>query len=193
MINAFIATVKSRGLARSNRFNVNITWPSGIALLETAKLANLLCEASSLPGYNIATQPLKIMGESREVPYEPMYDPVTLTFYMDAQFEIKDAFETWMSYIIDPVTKTTNYYSTYTSEINISVENINGSIPYNVTLFEAFPKSMTAVTLNQGDRDVMRLNVGIQYKYWRSSSQFGYVRATTTPSPITNVVDVRGL
>lgn len=193
MINAFIATVKSRGLARSNRFNVNITWPSGIALLETAKLANLLCEASSLPGYNIATQPLKIMGESREVPYEPMYDPITLTFYMDAQFELKDAFETWMSYIIDPVTKTINYYSTYTSEINISVENMDGSIPYNVTLFEAFPKSMTAVTLNQGDRDVMRLNVGIQYKYWTSSSQFGRVRSTTTPSPITNVVDVRGL
>ena len=182
MIDAFIANVKTRGLARPNRFQVNIAFPGGIALPYTSVLSNLFCEVAALPGYTVATMPHRTIGEPREIPYEPMYDPVTLTFYMDSSYEIKDAFETWMSYIIDPVTKSHGYYSKYTSTILITAENVDRSVPYQVTLFEAYPKSMQSVTLDQNSREVMRLSIGLSYKYWRSKTLFNRMRNSPVES-----------
>lgn len=141
MLDAFISTVKSLGLARTNRFIVDISFPNG-SRFNSPVLASLLCEASGLPGYNVSTYPHKIFGESREVPYEPLYEPIQMMFYIDSKFIIKDAFESWMSYIIDPITKTNGYYNYYTSTIDITIENIDGSTPYMVTLYEAYPKTM---------------------------------------------------
>lgn len=183
MIDAFIANVKTRGLARTNRFQVDIGFPNGMVYPYTRVLTNLFCEVAGLPGYNVATQPHRTIGESREIPYEPMYEPMSLTFHMDSNFEIKDAFETWMSYIIDPVTKTHGYYNRYVSNISILVENVDRSVPYKVELFEAYPKSIQAITLDHNTKDTMRMTIGLAYKYWRSVSAHGTARST----PITYV------
>lgn len=176
MIGAFIANLKTRGLARTNRFQVNIAFPQGLVYPYTSVLSNLFCEVAGLPGYNLSTEPHRTIGESREVPYEPMYDPISLTFHVDSNFEIKNAFETWMYYIINPVTKTHGYYSLYTSTISILVENIDGGIPYVVSLFEAYPKTMQTINLDNNTKDTMRLNVNIAYKYWRSNSAMSFAK-----------------
>jgi len=183
MIDAFIANVKTRGLARTNRFQVNISFPQGLVRPYTSVLSNLFCEVAGLPGYNIATEPHKIVGEPFEVPYEPMYDQMTFTFHMDSNFEIKNAFESWISYIIDPITKSHGYYSHYTSSISILVENVDGRIPYGVTLFEAYPKNLQTIALDNNSKETMRMTVGIAYKYWRSRSNANSV------NPSTNVID----
>lgn len=192
MIDAFIANVKTRGLARPNRFQVNIAFPGGIALLYTSVLSNLFCEAAALPGYTVATSPHRTIGEPREIPYEPMYDPISLTFYMDSNYEIKDAFETWMSYIIDPVTKSHGYYSKYTSNILITSENVDRSIPYQVQLYEAYPKTMQTITLDQNSKDVMRLTIGLSYKYWRSKTAFETIRNVPTKRIVSNDPSIQG-
>lgn len=180
MIDAFISNVKTRGLAKSNRFQVNISFPQGLTNSYTPILTNLFCEVAGLPGYNLATEPHRMIGETREVPYEPMYEQVSLTFHMDSSFEIKDAFESWMSYIIDPVTKSHGYYFLYTSRISIIVENVNQSVPYVVTLFEAYPKSIQTIQLDNNNKDTMRFTVGLSYKYWRSNTAINYAKYTST-------------
>lgn len=191
MIDAFISHIKTIGLARTNRYQVRMHFPTGTALTNTYILSNLFCEVAGLPGYNVATQPHRIFGESREVPYEPMYDPISFTFYSDAQMQIKDAFETWMSLIIDPITKTSGYYSQYTSQIDILLENVDGGIPYSVTLYEAYPKTMHTVTLDQNSKEVMRIIIGMSYKYWRSNSLFSQARST--PVTYTTESDPKGV
>lgn len=192
MIDAFIANVKTRGLARGNRFRVDIGFPPGIVLPYTRILSSMFCEVAGLPGYTIATQPHRTIGEPREVPYEPMYDPISLTFYMDSSFEIKDAFETWMSYIIDPVTKAHGYYNDYTTQIIITAENVDGSVPYQVILFEAYPKTMQTITLDQNNKEVLRLNIGLAYKYWRSNTLFQSTRNVPEPPKISNDPSIQG-
>ena len=93
MLQEFISHVKNSGLARNNRFSVNIGFPASVTSSYTYRLTSIFCESASIPGYNIATQPHRIFGESREVPYQPMYDPVSLTFLLDTDFTIKTAFE----------------------------------------------------------------------------------------------------
>jgi hypothetical protein len=174
MLDRFKSAVRTLGLARSNRYEVLINFPQSIS--GTSELTNLFCEVTGLPGYSVATNPHKIFGESREIPYEPMYEPITLTFYSDSNMQIKDAFETWMSKIINPITRTHGYYDDYVSTIGINVVNIDGSIPYMVQLFEAYPKMIQTVPMSQSDTNMMRINVGMVYKYWRSTSLTSYAR-----------------
>ena len=170
MLDAFIATVKTLGLARTNRFQVYISFPNGAGFFGTSVLSSLFCEVAGLPGMNIASQPHRVFGESREVPYEPMYDPLSFTFHMDSTFVIKDAFESWMYYIFDPIKRTSGYYKHYVSNIDIVVENVNGIPPHMVTLYEAYPKSIHTINLDNNSKDTMRLVVDWSYKYWRSRS-----------------------
>lgn len=172
MINDFIANVKTRGIARTNRYDVIITDLAGqepiFNFSEEGELTRLFCEASSLPGMNVATQPNRFYGEVREFPYEPMYDPVQLSFYVDSDLKIKKAFETWQRQIINPNTRTFNYYDTYIKTVDISLLKVDeSSIPYNITLYEAYPKTIAPINLSAESREVMKLNVTLQYKYWR--------------------------
>jgi hypothetical protein len=172
MISNFITEVKRRGLARTNRYTVHIPFPiSGQWAVgrDTAEITNLLCDSVSLPGINIATTPQRFYGEIRELPYEKAFDPVTMTFYVDSQMDVKTAFDKWMALIIDPFNRTIGYYEDYVRDIEIRVENIDGSQPIMIKLFEAYPKTVGSIQLDSGNKDVMKLSVTWQYKYWIST------------------------
>ena len=53
------------------------------------------------------------LGEFREVPYEKLYEPINMTFYVDNDMQVKKLFDEWMSLISDPSTRTYNYYNNY--------------------------------------------------------------------------------
>lgn len=186
MITKFITEVKKRGLARTNSFEMTVSMPGTTRGGDL--LVSLFCDAASLPGLNISTTPSRIYGEERQMPYEPTYDPVTLSFYVDADMEVKMAFERWMGTILNPNTREIMYYKDYVRDMKIKVINRDYqptpqseylisrayeevASPYEVTLYEAYPKSITAVQLDSNSRDVMKVSVTIQYKYWRSTGK----------------------
>lgn len=170
MIDRFIAQVKTRNFARTNRFNVYIGFPPGSTLGNMIELSSLYCEAVPLPGINIATQQHKPFGESYDIPYEPIYDPVAITFLVDSDLLIRTAFETWLSKIVDPVSRTFGYYDDYKSTVEIELYNVDDSSPYRMTLYEAYPKNIGQVRLDNNDRSIMKMDVGFAYKYWRSDT-----------------------
>lgn len=188
MINSFISEVKQRGLARNNRYEVLIPLP--FTSNEGIRLTRLFCDAVNLPGLNVATAPSRIYGEVREMPYEFIYEPVQLSFYVDAGMEVKMAFERWMASIINPATRTINYYKDYTRDVQISAVTVDGNQPYAVTLFECYPKSISAIQMDAAGKDVMKLSVTLQYKYWNSAgdAQTSTYRQTYG-EPVTNRQD----
>lgn len=184
MITKFISEIKSRGLARTNSFEVTMSMPGSSSSGD--RLISLFCDATNLPGLNIATTPSRSYGEERQLPYEPTYDPVTLSFYVDADMEVKMAFERWMGSIVNPNTREIMYYNDFVREVKIKMinrdyesilqsEQLSDRVfeevasPYEVTLYEAYPKSIGSIQLDSNSRDVMKINVTMQYKYWRSS------------------------
>lgn len=172
MISNFITEVKNRGLARSNRYTVHIPFPiSGEWAIDrdTAQVTSLLCDSVSLPGINVATTPQRFYGEVRELPYEKAFDPVTMTFYVDSKMQVKTAFDRWMAIIVHPTNRTIGYYEDYVRDIEIRVENVDGSQPMMVKLFEAYPKTVGTIQLDAGNKEVMKLSVTWQYKYWYST------------------------
>lgn len=165
-INEFIALVKTEGLARNNRFVVYITPPAGLASPDV-KL-RFLCDSASLPGMNFLSNPVTTYGEQREVIYNRSFEPITLEFLMDQDMEIKRFFDSWQAQIVNPVSRIVNYYRNYIGTIEIYQLDASDKEKsrYIARLHEAFPKSVAAVSFNANSKDITKLSVSFEYKYW---------------------------
>lgn len=167
MISDFIGEVKTRGMARTNRYTVEIVDPLDP---DGARLIQLFCESTSLPGMNLITTPHRVYGESREMPYERGFEPVTMSFYVDGDMMVKKMFDSWMTNIVDPFTRQLNYYKSYIRDINITVYDVDEKFaPYTLTLYEAYPKTIGTIQLDASAKDVMKLPVTFTYKYWKTA------------------------
>lgn len=186
----FIAEVKQRGMARTNRYLVEFQFPNSSG--DTANLVSLFCEAVNLPGINVESTAAKVFGETREMPYNRTFDPVTFTFYVDSDMEVKAAFERWVMLVVNQNSRTVNYYNNYIKDVYISVLDIEDNMKYTLTLHEAYPKTMAAVGLDAGAKDVMRVSVTMQYKYWTSDASENVDNKTTLTDNLYALQDPMG-
>lgn len=168
----FISNVKT-GVARANHYAVDFALPTVVPtdLFSGVKLKKvfLFCEATQLPGLSINTAPIKTFGEIREMPYEKTFDNINMTFYVDKEMRVKYLFDQWISNIQNPQRRTFQYYNNYTTDINIYVQDTAQNSRYRVKLFECYPKSISAVEMSYNNKDVMRCQVSMNYKYWNSN------------------------
>lgn len=165
-LDAFKSQIKTKGLARLNRYEV-ILPPTLTSSSDDMQMASVFCDAVQLPGLNIATTQQRIYGEQRELPYERMVDPLNLSFYVDTDMRVKMMFDSWINKVINPNSKVTSYYNDYVQDITIKVVSVDDlTKPYSVTLREAYPKSVSPIQMDATSRDVMKLNVTLMYKYF---------------------------
>ena len=108
-INEFIGVVKkSNGLAKANRYEVDIIAPGNHPGGAEGRNLNLLCNAITMPGHNLqqqtqrlATEPAREMVQSRS-----FAGNITASFYLDQGLEIKSWFDKWLELAINPATHT---------------------------------------------------------------------------------------
>ena len=127
----FISEIRKTGVARPNKFSVQIQTPkcmlSGQKLTMDSKLPeliNLYCQTASIPGQNIGVRDLRITGPTYKRPVNIDYggEGITFTFLMDGKLNIKSFFDVWMQKIIDPIQFQANYDygdNAYTTQIEI--------------------------------------------------------------------------
>lgn len=191
-LNDFISAIKVEGLARTNRYSVIMTPPPSLVLsasndvpdsinfmsrFNDMKRILLFCDQVQIPGLNLSTIQNRSFGEFREVPYEKLFENITMNFYVDTSMNVKLFFDNWMSSIQNPTTRSFSYYETYITDIVINVEDLTDSSRYSVKLFECYPKAVSSIQMDYAGKDVMKLQVTMMYKYWQSSSM------VTTNSP----------
>jgi hypothetical protein len=102
----------------------------------------------------------------REVPYDKLHDPVNMSFYVDTDLKVKRFFDLWMNSIQDPQTKKYSYYDNYITDIQIHVEDLNDKSRYMITMYECYPKSVGSIQLDYASKDVMKLQVTMNYRYF---------------------------
>lgn len=176
MIRDFIAEVKQRGMARTNRYVVYIPF---INTTESS-LLKLFCSNASIPGISFATTEQRIFGEVREMPYNRIFEPASFTFYVDTDLIVKSAFDKWTNSIMDFENRTLNYYTNYVMDVDVEIHDLQDNTSYNITLFEAYPKTVSSIELSSDSRDVMKLTVQMMYKYWQPSTVFSGGKASST-------------
>lgn len=182
----FIGTVK-QGLARTSHFNVSFPRPKcvdpNLFNDQVIQHVHLFCEQTQLPSLNISTTPIRTWGETREMPYDRMFDPVNLTFYVDKEMKVKLFFDQWISSIQDFQTRHITYYDDYTVQMDIQVFDVAENSRYQVSLMEAYPKTISAIEMNYGGKDVMRVQVTMAYRYWYTNEMTLVAGATGVKQP----------
>lgn len=168
-ISDFVSSIGKAGLARSNRYTVEMVLPSTTYNNNEYRKMLLLCESVQLPGLNLNTAQIRTFGEIREMPYEMNFDPVQLSFYVDGEMVVKGIFDQWIQSVQRGNTRNFNYYENYIADtVKIHVEDLTDDTKYTVTLYEAYPKTVTPVQMGYDQKDIMKLQVTMNYKFWRS-------------------------
>lgn len=171
-MSAFLGAIKHAGMARTNRFSVTFPLPNGLGSIGSDAMQRifLFCESTGLPSSSFATQHILTYGEGREMPYQRLYEPVNMTFYVDNGMTVKYLFDAWQNIICDPYSRNYGYYEDYTTDVKILVYDKGSNNMYLVTLKEAYPKTVSGVELSQDSTDVMTIDVLMQFKYWTISN-----------------------
>jgi len=160
-------TQLSSGMARTNRFTVMITLPNTMSGQSQFNQLLLFCDQVQLPGVAVNTVPNRTFGEIRETPTEFNYEPINLSFYVDSTMYIKRYFDDWLKSIQQGQSRVFNYYRDYICpEMQILVQDTLDKNRLQVSLYECYPKSVSAIQMDYAGKDVMKLSVQMIYKYW---------------------------
>lgn len=170
-INEFLGAVRNEGLMRTNRFAVYFSLPNAMgANLGSTDLRKVLlyCDQVKVPGLNFATAEAKTFGEIREMPYQRVFENIELSFYVDNSMSVKLLFDNWLAAVINPGSRTINYYNDYISDMVISIYDINENSRYQVTAYQCYPKTVSSIQMDYSNKDNMKLTVTFVSKYWDS-------------------------
>jgi len=183
-LNDFKAQVLGKGLARPNRFEVNIGVPLGLnSQYKThGKIVNLLCEETNFPPLIISTKAYKIFGPSFQRPVSAEYggEGISMTFHVDRNMFVKRFFEEWAYAVVAKNTFLINYQEDYATIIEINQLDEQNNKVYSCYLNEAFPRSINVMPLNHNTQNqTHRLNVMFAYRYWTSSIPDEFQSITT--------------
>lgn len=190
-LSEFINAVKSDGISKTNRYKISFIKPNVLKQNnELQRKLEMFCCQTQLPGINISTFQSRTFGETREIPYERLFDNVNFTFYVDRQMLIKNFFDSWVNGIQDTKTRAFNFYSDYISDITINVLDSEDNITYGVKLYECYPKTVAPISLGYEQKDAMQIQVSMNYKYWKASSYTNSTKIVTDANGITTgIVD----
>ena len=170
-LDEFRATIAGKDLARQNRFEVRITGPAG-----GDEQVNLLAESVSIPGQNIRSVPDDLRyGPARDHAQGVTYGDISMTFICTPGMQEKVYFEEWQKRIVqlgerDPGWNV-NFYKDYVGEIQIDQLDKQNQMKYQVTIVEAWPKTINAqeFTLSSND-SYQTVSVDFAYRYWFRSA-----------------------
>ena len=181
-LNRFTTAIKTNGISRPSRFEINIGTRPG------SSDVSLMCEISQLPGINITTKQFRIQGPAYQIPVGMEFngEGIPMTFYVDKNLEIKKYFETWMYSIVNPNSFNVKYQKEYVSTITIYQLDEKDVRKYAVSLIDAFPKAIGQMDLNAAAANQMhRLTVMFAYRKWEVISPYktndDYQDNITTP------------
>lgn len=170
-LNLFRAAVLYNGLAKTNRFEVEINAPNTSFLSD--KLVSLYCESAILPQVNIATRQYKIYGPSEQRPKSIEYggEGVSMTFYVDRSMVVKNYFDRWVHQVITPGSFNVQYAENYMRDIVIKQIDDDGLANYRVKLIGAYPRSINMMEVNNSAlNQTHRLTVIFAYRYWETET-----------------------
>jgi hypothetical protein len=195
----FISQLNTSGIAKSNKFEVQITPPPALQNFgDDARVVSLYCDITNLPGMAITTKALKLYGAPYQRPISSEFngEAINMSFYLDEKMNVRAFFDSWMFKIVNPSSFNVSYAKDYVTEIKISqlapkVTGVNtitkepiitDESSYSIYLEDAFPRAMSVVDFSSASvNQPGKLNVTFAYRRW-----FPVHRSYTGPQAKTN-------
>lgn len=178
------------GVAKPNRFRIELSLPSGVSggnvgdvnaksqassikgeerRLNKNGSISIKCHTMTVPPRTFQTLDVKQNNMSFKIPFGVSYDPVTFTFYADAEIDTRQYFEVWQAAVMNYSNNTMNFMNEYTSDIKLFILDDEGRDVYGVTLYEAFPLGLSMIEMSySNDNAPLNMSVTFTYKYYLS-------------------------
>ena len=170
-INKFQASVKrSNGMARANRYEVEIFAPAGHPSGSSInRTVNLHCSTISMPGHNLEQHTQRFGSEpaTEIVNGHTFAGNITATFYLDASLETKDWFDKWQEMIVNPITHKAQYYDTYKDATMKIYQLVGNKRTYGVECEEVYPATISPIEYSYDSTDMVQLlSIEFAYRKW---------------------------
>ena len=178
-ISNFMARVDALGgPAKRHKFSVHVKQPDSLVSSVTADSIDFLAKSVSFPAKALATTEYRYGGKfSLTVPYETTYEPVSIGFMNTADQSPRIFWNDWFNHIQDMSHYNMAYYTNFVGTVTLNqyldeAESINPENPsYSVTLFEAYPKGMSAIEVGWENADLQDFEIDMQYSWWEASGE----------------------
>ena len=173
----------NEGYAQPNRYEVLILPPmsrgggnldnvfKGKEKESNVRNISLRCESVNLPGRNMSTTTdSNIYGPTREVVEGVTYaEDITLTFQSSSGLDERRYFQQWQENMFNPDTWNLGYYNDYVGSLEIYLLDKQEQRRYGLKLWEAFPKTINATTLDMGaNNEIIKVEIAFAFRYWTS-------------------------
>ena len=169
-IDKFISSLnRSSGMARTNKYEVQIFAPSTHPGGPERANVNLHCNAISMPGHDLKqiTQQFGSEPAREMVTHHSFAGNIAATFYIDAGHETKSWFDKWQEMTVNPITHKAQYYDQYIGEMNIYQLSGNNRT-YGVRCEEVYPATVSPIEYTYESADTIAvLSVEFAYRKWR--------------------------
>ena len=169
-INDFVSAVKrSNGLAKANKYEVDIYAPNGHPDGTEGRNLNLLCNSITMPGHNLEQQTQRLASEpAREMVQSRSFaGNITATFYLDQHLTLKTWFDKWLELSINPRTNKAQYYNQYIGHMNIYQLGGRGRV-YGVKCEEVYPATIGPIEYSYDSTDTIALlTIEFAYRRWK--------------------------
>ena len=166
------------GPAKRHKFSVEVHPPTSMKSSVTADTINFLAKSVSFPAKALATTDYRYGGKfSLVVPYETTFEPVSIGFMNTADQSPRIFWNDWFNHIQDMSHYNMAYYTNFVGTVTLNqyldeAESINPENPsYSVTLFEAYPKGMSAIEVGWENADLQDFEIDMQYSWWEASGE----------------------
>ena len=173
MLTNFAERLSSVGVAQPNRYRIQFSGQGPSKAGKWTDALALMCESIEFPGRNFMSNPDALRyGPPREAISGVTYAPITATFICSAEMFEKRWFEVWQEQSMDFNTWEPNYYKDYIGDLKIFQLDRDNAATYVISLFEVYPKTITAQSLGTGTNDSYHtVSVELMYHHWEYSAE----------------------
>lgn len=167
-LSEFKAEIESKGVLKSNHYDVSFTIPPALRTQNySGKTMTMRCENAQLPGVGFATidgAPRLGYGPQEPVPYNVIFEDLSLTFVVDSGGEIHKFFNDWVNTIV-------NFKSLGQSALGAK-SSITGNKPFEVSYRDDFVTDISVTLYKESGA-----STGTHSRVLRAKAYRAYPRA----------------
>jgi len=166
-IDDFKAKLKGGG-ARANLFRVTCNFPAFVQA--DVELTSFMCKSANLPASTLAPIPIAFRGRQLQIAGDRTFEAITLGFFNDTDFAVRNAFERWMNGI-NGHSSNTGILSPSDYQADMIIEQLDRQDNVLKTIYVrgAFPTGVSAIELaNETTDAIEEFTVDLQVQYWES-------------------------
>ena len=166
---------KLGGYARRHKYSVQIIPPTAFRSSVGSGTIDFLAKSVVMPRKGFVTTEQRIYGINKTVPYETTFEPAVITMINTNDWAPRVFWDEWLDHIQNPDTKNMTYYKQSVGTVHIDhyddeTTEVGGVSNYSVTLKEAWPESISEMTLAWENKEIQDFDITLRYKYWTAES-----------------------